>query len=81
MVSSDETSVAQTVSSTAMPIGPAPAAGTAGDDAGASVGDRLRCRKTGFRPWPEGAAMTTTTQMVPGYLDVTRLALASFLAN
>jgi site-specific recombinase XerD len=33
---------------------------------------------------PEGAAMTTTnttTELVPCYLDVTRLALASFLAR
>ena len=31
---------------------------------------------------PGGAAMTAmTTDLVPGYLDVTRLALASFLAR
>ncbi len=29
---------------------------------------------------PERAAMTTTTEMLPSYLDVTKLAVASFLA-
>jgi site-specific recombinase XerD len=30
---------------------------------------------------PEGAAMTTTTELAPNYLDVTRVAIASFLAR
>jgi site-specific recombinase XerD len=30
---------------------------------------------------PDGVAMTTTTELLPSYLDVTRLAIASFLAR
>jgi hypothetical protein len=30
---------------------------------------------------PEGVAMTTTTELAPNYLDVTRVAIASFLAR
>src|SRR3954454_1939681 len=40
----------------------------------AVLGDRLPAV-------PEGAAMTTTTELLPSYLDVTRLAIASFLAR
>jgi hypothetical protein len=38
-------------------------------------------RETGFRPGRKGAAMTATTELLPSYLDVTRLAIASFLAR
>jgi site-specific recombinase XerD len=30
---------------------------------------------------PEGAAVTATTELLPSYLDVTKLAVASFLAR
>jgi hypothetical protein len=32
-------------------------------------------------PGRGGAAMTATTELVPGYLDVTRVAVASFFAR
>jgi hypothetical protein len=50
----------------------------------AEVAEQVDDRRGGGRRLPavpEGAAMTTATELLPSYLDVTRLAIASFLAR